>query len=47
MKLQDPLTNAQTMSRSIRRSNIAASDDLGHLRAYELTHGEQVRDLNL
>lgn len=22
-------------------------DDLGHLRAYELTHGEQVRDLNL
>jgi len=23
MKLQDPLTNAQTMSRSIRRSNVA------------------------
>ena len=28
-------------------SLLTISDDLGHLRAYELTHGEQVRDLNL
>jgi hypothetical protein len=25
-------------------SLLTISDDLGHLRAYELTHGEQVRD---
>jgi hypothetical protein len=25
----------------------AVADDLGHLRAYELTHGEQIRDLNI
>jgi hypothetical protein len=28
-------------------SLLTISDDLGHLRAYELTHGEQIRDLNL
>ncbi len=28
-------------------SLLTISDDLGHLRAYELTYGEQVRDLNL
>ena len=28
-------------------SLLTISDDLGHLRAYELIHGEQVRDLNL
>ena len=28
-------------------SLLTVSDDLGHLRAYELTHGEQIRDLNL
>jgi hypothetical protein len=28
-------------------SLLTISDDLRHLHAYELTHGEQVRDLNL
>jgi hypothetical protein len=26
---------------------LTIADDLGHLRAYELTYGEQIRDLNL
>jgi hypothetical protein len=30
MKLQDPITNAQTMSRSILRSNVA-EESMGHL----------------
>jgi hypothetical protein len=28
-------------------SLLTMCDDLGHLRAYELTYGEQIRDLNL
>ena len=28
-------------------SLLTIADDLGHLRAYELTYGEQIRDLTL
>jgi len=28
-------------------SLLTIADDLGHLRAYHLTHGEQIRELNI